>query len=192
MSATKGMGLGEAKRWNSGVVSLLDDEHNALVEDIWSELEQEFGVNGVRRTPWPHVSYQLGDYDLRALPEILERVAAATPPFGIETMGLGIFTGLEPIVYVPVVRTGELSEWHRLLWTAIGTACRNAADHYWLSEWIPHITLAMGDVDAANLPRIINFLSARNFAWQVDIDNLAFIDASYEGQELAVHLKLAG
>jgi hypothetical protein len=192
MSATKGMGLGEAKRWNSGVVSLLDDEHYALVEDIWSELEQEFGLNAVRRTPWPHVSYQLGDYDLRALPEILERVAAGTPPFGIETMGLGIFTGPEPIVYVPVVRTGELSEWHRLLWTAIGTACRNAADHYWLSEWIPHITLAMGDVDGANLPRIIDFLSARNFAWRVDIDNLAFIDASYEGQELAVHLKLAG
>lgn len=38
------MGPGEAERWNSGVVSLLDDEHRALVEGIWDELEREAGV----------------------------------------------------------------------------------------------------------------------------------------------------
>jgi hypothetical protein len=186
------MGPGDAERWNSGVVSLLDDEHRALVEGIWDELEREVGVRGVRATPWPHVSYQLGDYDLRALPDILTRVAAATPPFVIETAGLGIFTGLEPIVYVPVVRTAELSEWHRLLWTAIGAVCRNAADHYWLTEWLPHITLAMGDVHGSNLGRVVGVLGGRNFSWQVRVDNLAFIDAGYEGQRLALHLELGG
>ena len=35
-----------------GIVSLLDDEHYALVEDIWAELEKEFGVHGLYTTPF--------------------------------------------------------------------------------------------------------------------------------------------
>ncbi len=40
-----------------GIVSLLDDQHYQLVEDLWAELKQEFAVEGVYITPYPHFSY---------------------------------------------------------------------------------------------------------------------------------------
>ena len=192
MPSGKSLDRSQARRWNSGVVSLLDPEHYGAVEGIWDELERELGLREVRVTPWPHISFQLGDYDLDALPGILEKLAAATPRFEIETTGLGIFSGLQPVLYVPVVRTAELSEFHRLLWTAVGTVCRNASDDYWVANWVPHITLAAGDLDASNVADAIKLLSARRFDWRITIDNLAYIDASYEGQELRIRHDLTG
>jgi hypothetical protein len=37
------------------IVSLLDNEHYQLVEDLWAELEREFSVQGVYITPYPHL-----------------------------------------------------------------------------------------------------------------------------------------
>jgi hypothetical protein len=37
-----------------GIVSLLDNDHNQLIEELWAELEQEFSVHGVYVTPYPH------------------------------------------------------------------------------------------------------------------------------------------
>ena len=192
MPSGKSLDRSQAQRWNSGVVSLLDPEHYAVVEGIWDELDEELGLRGVKGAPWPHIAHQLGDYDLAVLPGILEKLAAATPPFVIETTGLGVFSGLEPVLYVPVVRTAELSEFQRLLWTAVGTACRNASDDYWVSNWVPHITLAAGDLDAGNLAEAIKLLSARRFDWRVTIDNLAYIDAGYEGQDLRLRHDMTG
>jgi hypothetical protein len=192
VSSGKSLERSQAQRWNSGVVSLLDPEHYTAVEGIWDELERELGLQGVKVTPWPHISYQLGDYDLDILPGILEKLAGATPRLEIETTGLGIFSGLQPVLYVPVVRTAELSEFQRLLWTVVGTACRNASDDSWVSNWMPHVTLAAGDLDASNVADAIKLLSARRFDWRMTIDNLAYIDAGYEGQELRLRYDLTG
>jgi hypothetical protein len=40
---------------------------------------------------------------------------------------------------------------------------------------MPHITLAHGDLDATNLPAIVEMLTERNFTWEIAIDNLALI-----------------
>lgn len=192
MSSGKSLERSQARRWNSGVVSLLDPEHYTTVQGIWDELEDELGLREVRGTPWPHISYQLGDYDLDVLPGVLEKLAAATPKFEIETTGLGIFSGLQPVLYLPVVRTAELSEFQRLLWTAVGTACRNASDDYWVSNWIPHVTIAAGDLDASNVADAVKLLSARRYDWRITIDNLAYIDAGYDGQELRLRHDLTG
>jgi 2'-5' RNA ligase superfamily len=192
VSSGKSLERSQAQRWNSGIVSLLDPEHYTAVEGIWDELERELGLHGVKVTPWPNISYQLGDYDLEILPGILEKLAGATSRFEIQTTGLGVFSGLQPVLYVPVVRTTELSEFQRLLWTAVGTACRNASDDYWVSNWMPHVTLAAGDLDASNVADAIKLLAARRFDWRMTIDNLAYIDAGYEGKELRLRYDLTG
>jgi hypothetical protein len=190
VASGKSLERSQARRWNSGVVSLLDEEHYAAVEGIWAELERELGLREVRITPWPHISYQQGDYDLGVLPGILEKLAGATKRFEIETTGLGIFSGLQPVLYIPVVRTAELSDFQRLLWTVVGTSCRNASDDYWVSNWVPHITLAAGDLDANNVADAVKLLSARRFDWRISIDNLAYIDAEYDGQNLKLRYDL--
>src|SRR3712207_5699972 len=96
-----------------GVVSLLDDQHYARVEAIWEELGQKFDVRGMYVTAYPHFSYQVAErFEAEACGEALRRVAERTRPFRIRTGGLGIFTVASPILYVPIVRSPQLTSLH--------------------------------------------------------------------------------
>jgi hypothetical protein len=90
----------EQERPCSGVVSLLDERHSTIVEQMWDELERELGVIDVRQIPWPHFSYQVGDYDTARINHALEGVAQTMSPFPVATAGLAAFTGAQPILYV--------------------------------------------------------------------------------------------
>jgi hypothetical protein len=79
----------------------LDERHSTIVEQMWDELERELGHIGVRRTPWPHFSYQVGDYETARINHALETVAQTTSPFAVATAGVAAFTGAQPILYVP-------------------------------------------------------------------------------------------
>jgi 2'-5' RNA ligase len=106
-----------------GVVSLLDSTHYEQVERLWAELEARFGVRGVYMTPYPHVSYHVAAaYDLARLEPILRALAGETAPFRVRTAGLGVFTGAQPVLYLPVVRTVPLSHLHARLWEALAPA----------------------------------------------------------------------
>jgi 2'-5' RNA ligase len=188
MSRRVDLDLGEATRWNSGVASVLDAEHRGIVEEIWEDLER-VGVKPSKRIQ-PHFSYQIGDYDTEGLLPALARVAKATGPFAVRTAGLGVFGGPQPVLHIVIVRTERLSEFQRLLWGAIGSACRNAADFYWIDEWVPHVTLAAEELTRASLGRAAEALGSRMMRWTVPIDNLAYFEAGYGGHELKASFQL--
>ena len=176
----------------SGVVSLLDERHSTVVEEMWDELERELGLIGVRRTPWAHFSYQVGDYETGTITKVLERVARDTPPLRVTTRGLAAFTGARPILYVPVVRTAELSLRQQQLWDLIGGACTRVVDYYKPSNWVPHVTLAERDLDDERLSLAMRLFSGRRLQWTIEIDNLGFIDGTGAKQELTARFKLRG
>jgi 2'-5' RNA ligase len=182
----------ERERPCSGVVSLLDEPHSELVEQMWDELQSEFGLTGVRRTPWPHFSYQVGDYDTVRIHEVLERFARTMSPFVVTTAGLAVFTGAQPVLYVPVVRTAQLSRRHQALWNAIGDACVDSVAYYTPADWVPHVTLAEHDLNGESLTAAVGLLSRRSLHWTIEIDNLAFIDATAPEQKLTARFQLRG
>ena len=159
-----------------GLVSLLDDEHFRLVEEIWDELERDFGVRNLYVTPFPHFSYQVAEtYDMELAAGVLSEVARTTAPFTVRTTGLGIFNITHPVLYVPVVRSPELSDLHEMLWREVTRAATGATEYYRPEMWMPHITLAHGDIDIDRLTAAVRGLSARNFHWEIRIDNLTVI-----------------
>lgn len=100
-----------------GLVSLLDKKHYALVEEIWQELEIDCRLKGIHVTPLPHFSWQIAeDYAWEALENALQELAFEAEQFKVRTNGLALFTGEEPVVYIPVVRTKELSRFHEMIW----------------------------------------------------------------------------
>ena len=106
-----------------GIVSLLDNDHNQLVEELWAELEREFSVRGVYVTPYPHFSYHVAQvYDVDKIEPILQRITSNITTFKVRTSGLGIFTSASPVLYIPVVRSLELTQLHQELWKQISTA----------------------------------------------------------------------
>lgn len=165
----------------NGVVSILDEIHYARVEALWQEFEARFGVHGVYRTPVPHFSYHVAEnYETNNLEQLLREVARRTSPFRIKTNGLGIFTGVDPVLYIPVIRTSALTNLHQQLWQPLSDISDNAQLHYHPDNWRPHITLTHRDVDHDLLPQVVRLLSERLFLWDVVVDNLAVLDNSEE------------
>lgn len=157
-----------------GLLSLLDQTHETLVYQIWQELEKSCGLTGVMVTPFPHFSWLIaGDFDWPGLETVLKEITAEIHPFTVQTTGLSIFTGESPVIYIPLVRTGELSRIHKMIWDRITPLGTDVSPLYSPSLWMPHITLGFGDVTHENLSCLLGLLSARSFNWEIEIDNLS-------------------
>lgn len=172
-------------------VSLLDPQHSKIVENLWAELNDRFGVGGIYVTPFPHMSFHVaGSYDLNVLRPALAGIAADTAPTRIHTSGLGVFTGDRPILYVPVVRTGELNELHRRISGAAVRAAVEPSSHYAADRWAPHITLGYGDLEPQRLAQVLEIFGSRDFTWDVILDNLSVIYDNGDHQGLRVRFPL--
>ena len=162
-----------------GLVSLLDQTHHALVEEIWQELESDCQLMGIYVTPIPHFSWQIADdYDWDSLEIVLQEIAVATQPFMVQTSGIALFTAENPVAYNPIVRTKELSERHKMIWDRLAPISTNPSFLYAPSNWMPHITLAYSDVNAEKLHCLVEKLAFRPINWEIEIDNFTLIDDS--------------
>jgi len=176
------------------VVSLLDDHYYRLTEALWRELETQFGVCGVYSTPHPHFSYHVArSYDRDALASRLDRFVRAASPFQVRTTGLGIFTGTSPVLYIPIVRDLALSQFHQALWSELAACASGSLAYYGPEQWLPHITIGVGDIHHDLLAAVVRLLSERDFRWTITIDNLAFVEEdAVQGQRLGFKLAFGG
>ena len=174
--------------------SLLDDEHSTQVVAIWETLKSEFGLEGVFISPTPHLSYQTaGDFDLEMLARVVGDVAGNARPLKVQTAGLGVFTGPRPTLYIPVVRTPELTKLQLALWSAGAMATDKPSPEYHPARWMPHITLAQGDLTPEVLPQVVAHLNRTELTWQMGIDNLAIVRGKGDKpQEILARFALQG
>ena len=123
---------------------------------------------------------------------MLRRIASATPAFRIRTSGLGVFTTVvHPVIYITVVRDQVLSDFHQRVWQEVEEVSTGAVVHYHPERWIPHITLAQGDLVRGHLPEIVSLLSERDFAWEIEVGNLSLIydNGVKQGVEVSLNLE---
>ncbi len=159
-----------------GIVSLLDPPATAKVEALWQELEQKCGLTGIKFTPLAHFSWQVAEqFDPQKTRSLLESVARVSRPFPALAGGLGIFTAKVPVLYLPVTKDENLLRFHARLWEATGGLVQGASDFYSPPLWMPHITLAYGDVDAAKLACAVRALAFESLELNLLVDNLSFV-----------------
>lgn len=177
-----------------GLVSLLSQPHDQKVQQLWDELQQECGLEGIRVTPYPHFSWQIAaDYDMHKLGQVMENIAANTAPFSVFTTGLGIFTGPKPVIFVPLVKSTQLMNFHDLVWESVKVLGRDISPYYDPSSWIPHISLAYEDVDESNISAVINKLVFETYNWEITVDNISLIyEPEGEIGELKYNFHLIG
>jgi 2'-5' RNA ligase len=168
-----------------GIVSLLDNDHNQLVEEIWADLEREFSVQGVYITPYPHFSYHVAQtYDIDKIEPVLQRITSNITTFNVKTSGLGVFTGTSPVLYIPVVRSLELTQLHEELWQEISPVSSGVQEYYNPDQWMPHITIGFGDISKDKLLQMIPLLAERDFNWEITVNNIALIYDTGTKQEM--------
>lgn len=158
------------------IVSVLDTPHHELIAAIWDELRQQFKIAELYETPIPHISYHVAyNYEADALAQILSDCAQIWAPFAITTAGLGLFTGDQPVLYIPVVRTDQLAAFRDDLSLRLQSIARKPVSHYQSENWVPHITLTLGHLEEESLGAIVAHLCRRSFRWSIPINNVAVI-----------------
>ncbi len=174
-----------------GIVSILDPLHYAQIERIWKELEIECGLCGIGITPIPHFSWQVaGNYDQQQLAPILRRMARSIKPFTVTISGLGIFSGENPVLYLALVKDELLLRLHKRIWERAKGTAEELSPFYAPQAWVPHITLAHGDINKENLACAIRLAGFQSFDWRIPIDNLALISQSENASHQAsLHYK---
>jgi 2'-5' RNA ligase len=171
-----------------GVVSLLDEAHNEKVQNIWAMLKSRFGVGNPNVTGYPHFSYHIAQrYDLDRLSGLLERMVRETAVFTVHTAGLGIFTGAEPVIYIPVVRDPALTSLHQTLWPHIEPCGHYSQSYYAPANWVPHITLGQGDISPEQLGPVVQWLNNQNLYWTIPIHNFAILHSTGTSMEQQVY-----
>lgn len=170
-----------------GVVSLLDQAHQARVEGLQAAIDQAVGVPGLCRTPIAHFSYHVAErYEADRLAAVLLSIAASHTRFVVRTSGLGLFTGERPILYIPVVRDQVLTSLHHVIWRQLSRGCVMPSAHYDPEVWLPHITIADGPALGPRLQDVIDVLKGVDLSWEIEITNVALLYG--DGEALEVEL----
>ena len=165
-----------------GLVALLDEEHTTRVHQIWRLLEEECGLIPVNVPPYPHVSFHVArSYQLPELDQRLSEITQQIHPFSVQTTGLGIFTGSNPVVYLPVVATKTLLDVHQRLWEQTHQFGQHLNRYYQPGEWVPHITLVQQELTTRSLECIFEHCIERAFVWEIAINELGVIFQNHDG-----------
>jgi 2'-5' RNA ligase len=164
-----------------GILSLVDPASAERIKVILAELNSHFGLNGVNAFPYPHISFCfMAGYSQARVEERLHDAVSRFKPFKVKTAGIGIFLKPYPVLFVSVVRGTALERLHRLVTKAFSPQDGDAG-FYTADRWMPHITLAVGDLTTDLLPDAVRLLSARDFHWEITLDNLTFAEETGAG-----------
>jgi len=156
---------------------LLHEPAARKIRECWDLLEAELGLCGVRKIPFPHVTL-LGSEGIEhpRIQEVLEAFCDHTAPLELRSIGLGLFLRPSPVIYAPIIRSPELAEVHRSLWTAVGGLGGSRFGLYAPEQWIPHLTLAQFDLDAETQLQALRLLAGQNLEMVFEVRNLTLFD----------------
>lgn len=159
-----------------GLVSLLPQPYYAQVEALWDELESKFGLRGIRITPYPHFSWQIGeDYLEEALVNAMQTLTAETKPLEVHVKGIDTFTSQRPVAFIKVLKDPALVSLHERIWTDFLPITKGASTLYSPPLWLPHISLAYADLTSENIEAVVTWLKTKPIDWTFVVDNIAFI-----------------
>ena len=158
------------------IASLLDKKANSATEEYWAMLEAKCQLTEINSVPFPHFSwFTASGIAHPALPELFEDVAKDLYVFTIQTTGLGVFTGKSPVIYLPLIKTRQLIEFHEIIWKRLSEFVQDLNYHYSPDSWVPHITLAYGDVSVPRLACAVQNLANIDLSTTIEISNIALL-----------------
>ena len=164
------------------IMSELDPKSSATVTDLWHKLCEECGLQAIYEVSTPHFTWFVADdLDVPLTTSVLEDLAEETHPLTIHTFGLGIFSGKHPILYLPMVKSVEMINFHDRIWEAMEPLSKDPKMYYSPKLWVPHITLALNDLSEANLACAMNAVAFEPIELFVLVNNVALAEHVDDG-----------
>jgi 2'-5' RNA ligase len=151
----------------------LDEPSASLVRGLWDRIERELGLKGVRKVPFPHFTW-LG-CELLDTPRLVDLLGTLGPeqvPVHARSASLGVFLQPAPVIHLAVVRSPGVEALHRRLWNLVESCAAEMHGLYRPELWVPHITLAQGDLRAEQVPEVMRLLGDIAFPLDFTCKNL--------------------
>ncbi len=159
------------------IASVLNHEENIKIHDIWDGLQSQCNLNAVKMSPIPHFSWftYVNVLDQEALENELCEWANLNGPLIVKVNGLGIFPGENPVLYLPLVRNYKLTAMHFDLVQKISPYVEGTSSFYTSESWMPHVTLAIHDLNNSNLACAVAHALKHNLSFELYVDHLAIL-----------------
>jgi len=165
------------------IISELEEDAAVQVMHLWRQLNEACGLQGIFNFPTPHFTWFAAEYlAIKKVVPALQAIIADTEPLQIRTSGLGMFSGDNPVLYLPIVKSMELSELHKEIWDQTQPYSDDAKPYYSPQLWVPHITLALMDLTQENLACAIDSIAFESLELFLQVDNLAVVEQ--DGMEI--------
>ena len=164
------------------LATLLDPESDRQTRQLWQLLEEKCSLSGIKAAPYPHFSWAASEnIEWSSARRKLERISHKIEPFKVRTAGLGIFNGPGPVLYVAIAKEPHLLAMHLDIWKRLERNLVQPLEYYSPSQWMPHITIAQGDLNPEKLACAVQELAFERMTFEVIVNNISVIYHSYEG-----------
>ena len=123
-----------------------DTQTEKQIYDAWKAI-QKAGISSslLDAGNRPHVSLGVCNrIDSSALELELSTFAASVAPFPLSLSSVGIFSGVEGVIFLGVTVTEHLLDVHAAFHKIFKTYAQEQSEYYAVGKWVPHCTLAFG------------------------------------------------
>ncbi len=129
-----------------GAILTFDLETDAAVRRLWQAIEDAGLPSTMLKVNYPpHLTLSVcEDMELEPLVQRLPEFIAAFPPLTVGFSGLGVFSAVEPVVYLSVTRSPDLTALHSAFWELVEPVSKGLSPYYNPRAWVPHVTLNQG------------------------------------------------
>lgn len=156
------------------IISLVPDENIPVIKSLSKLLNINDVIDDDNSKLYPHFSWQVAEsYNMDKLVHFLKDFSCNHSTFEICINGIGIFTGILPVIYLPIIKSTELIAIHQEIWKKTEEIRIRAIEYYEGEQWIPHITIlqqnTLNNASMVALNKIINL----PIKLKMKIDNFA-------------------
>lgn len=158
------------------IASLLDTTGEQVVLDLWKQFSLRCLLPDGATSLLPHFTWVSAEsYPLEPVERILEEIAGDSVLFRARSAGLGVFTGAAPVVYVPLVKDKKLLDLHQEVWERLLPYAESPNIYYDPDRWMPHITLALHDVESDRLGCAVAETAMQPIDFEIVVDHFAVL-----------------
>ena len=158
------------------IISELDERAAVQVMHLWRRLNQSCGLEGIFNYPNPHFTwFAAEDIEIDRCSPILEAISREMHPFTVNTAGVDVFEGDDPVLYLKIVNSPGLMVLHRNIWEQVLPYGKIPNELYSPNLWIPHITLSLRDLTEENLPCAVQSIANETLEIESEVTSFSLV-----------------
>ena len=173
-----------------GVVSILEGEAYQEIKKMWRLFEKEYDSKAIQNFPHPHLSFQAGiSEDLKTIDAKLNILSSEINPFPITLGGIGTFEKPERVIFLSVTRAETIQRIHKKISDLLQKYCLQTFKFYTPSNWLPHVTLAQGDLTLNQFRKAKKDLENYHPHYKLILHNICLVRWYDQDRKIRIHKK---